>query len=90
MLNFLRFFTGHRYKSYFSVMPVQYYTGDRYNIYTGCRYDIFMMEPMPVAPNNAAHHAYLDQVTQVLILLMIVCVSSKKFEIYSLECENMM
>ena len=25
-------------------MPVQYYTGDRYNIYTGCRYDIFMME----------------------------------------------
>jgi len=35
--------TGYRYKSYFSVMPVQYYTGDRYNIYTGCRYDIFMM-----------------------------------------------
>ena len=36
--------TGHRYKSYFSVMQVQYYTGDRYNIYTGCRYDIFMMQ----------------------------------------------
>jgi hypothetical protein len=35
--------SGYRYKSYFSVMPVQYYTGDRYNIYTGCRYDIFMM-----------------------------------------------
>ena len=25
-------------------MQVQYYTGDRYNIYTGCRYDIFMMK----------------------------------------------
>ena len=35
--------TGHRYKSYFSVMLVQYYISDRYNIYTGCRYDIFMM-----------------------------------------------
>ena len=42
-------FLGHLYKSYFSVMPVQYCIDDRYNNYTGCLYDIFMMcLPLPL------------------------------------------
>ena len=43
LLQLFGVFLGHRYKSYFSVILVQYCIGDRYKNYTGCRYDIFMM-----------------------------------------------
>ena len=39
-------FLGRQYKSYLSVMQVQYCIGDRYTNHTGCWYGFFMMHSM--------------------------------------------
>ena len=46
-------FLGRRYKSYLSVMPVQYCIGDRYTNHTGCWYGFFMM-PVKWTPADTA------------------------------------